>query len=130
MAEIRRPLAITGFTFFITGSIALSMPGEYTVILLALFAVFAIIHRFTVKKYTKHLMLMLAAAVAAVVYISVYSHCFEQKIQSLSTEQSEYTGYINSITNNGYWIIINKDWLLKKKNKPIITTSFKGFQIR
>ena len=109
MAEIRRPLAITGFTFFITGSIALSMPGEYTVILLALFAVFTIIHRFTVKKYTKHLVLMLASAVAAVVYISVYSHCFEQKIQSLSTEQSEYTGYINSITNNentGYTVML------------------------
>ena len=85
------------------------MPGEYTAILLALFALFAVFHKITVNRYTMHLVLMLTIAIAAVAYISVYSHFFEQRIKSISTEQSEYTGYINSITNNentGYTVML------------------------
>ena len=101
MYKIKRPLAVIGFAFFISGSIALSMPKEYTTVLLALFALFGFIHYSTRKVYTKHLMLMLVCAVMSVLYISVYSIVWHNKIDKISTETKVYKGYVTEINNSG-----------------------------
>ena len=109
MSKIKRPLALIGYTFFITGSIILSMPGEYTVVLLALFALFIFIHFHTKKKFTYHLIAMLVTSVAAVVYISLYGFLFQKSIDNISTEKQKYNGYVSSITNTentGYVITL------------------------
>jgi len=100
MNYIKRPLAVIGFTFFITGSIVLSMPGEYTAILLALFALFTFVHYKINGKYTKHLVLMLAVVVVSTAYTFTYNYFYENNIDKLSTDKQIYTGYITSITNN------------------------------
>ncbi len=100
MFKMKRPLAVTGFTFFIAGSITLSMPREYTAVLLALFALFAFIHHRTRRVYTKHLLLMLISALASVVYINVYSVLWQQHIAAIPTDTAEFVGYVSEINND------------------------------
>ena len=99
MYKIKRPLAVAGFTFFITGSTILSMPKEYTAVLLALFALFTFIHSKTAKVYTKHLVLMLVTAVVAVVYINIYGILWHNNISKISTDDAVYNGYISAVNN-------------------------------
>ena len=99
MLKIKRPLAVIGFTFFITGTTVLSMPIEYTVILLALFALFVFIHFITKKKYTKHLAVMLFTAITAVFYVNVYNNIYQKNVESIQTETQKFTGYIKEIKN-------------------------------
>ena len=100
MYKIKRPAAITGYTTFITGSIALSMPVEYTLILLALFALFIIFHYFTKHRYTKHLFLVFITAVLTSLYVLLYSTIYTAGIAKIETNIENHTGYIKSITNN------------------------------
>ena len=100
MYKVKRPIGLTGFTFFISGSIALSMPKEYTAILLALFALFIFIHCRTRKVYTKYLLCIFAAAVAAFAYINIYSSIWTAKIESITTDTAVYKGYISYVNNS------------------------------
>ena len=100
MRPIRRPLALIGFAFFITGSIVLSMPGEYTAILLALFVLSTFIHHKIKGKYTNHLLLVLTVAAISTAYTFTYNHFYENSIDKISTEKQNYTGYVTSVTNN------------------------------
>lgn len=121
MHKIKRPLAVIGFTFFITGTIVLSMPKEYTAILLALFALFVFIHFKTRKIFTKHLLLMIVTSLTAVVYINTYTHFYQRSIDNISTEKQIYTGYVKEITNpdnTGYIIA-----LLDENNREIYNVS-------
>ena len=99
MLKIKRPLAVIGFTFFITGTTVLSMPKEYTAILLALFALFIFIHSRTRKIYTNHLLLMLWTAFVAVMYVNVYTDIYQKNVESIPTENQIFKGYIKEINN-------------------------------
>ena len=121
MHKIKRPLALIGFTFFITGSMVLSMPGEYTAILLALFALFMLFHYFTAKRYTKHLAVMFITVIISVAYIFCYSRVYEDGIDKLPTDIQEYMGYVTAITNNentGYTVAV-----LDEKNREKYSVS-------
>ncbi|MBQ7284065.1 MAG: ComEC/Rec2 family competence protein, partial [Oscillospiraceae bacterium] len=100
MKSIKRPLAVTGFTFFITGSLVLSMPMGYTVVLLALFALFTFIHYKTKKVFTKQLLLMLFTAVAAAVYVNTFAYFYQNRVDSIPTDKQTYTGYVSEIYNS------------------------------
>ena len=121
MLKIKRPLAVIGFTFFITGTTVLSMPKEYTAVLLALLALFVFIHYKTRKLFTKHLLLILATSVAAVLYVNTYTCVYQKNVDSISTEKQIYTGYIKEITNpdnTGYIIA-----LLDENNREMYNVS-------
>ena len=121
MHKIKRPLAVIGFTFFITGTIVLSMPKEYTAILLALFALFIFTHFKTRKILTKQLLLMFVTSLIAVVYINTYTHFYQKSIDNISTEKQIYTGYVKEITNadnTGYIVA-----LLDENNREIYNIS-------
>ncbi len=130
MSKIKRPLALIGYTFFITGSMTLSMPGEYTIILLALFALFTILHYLTEKKYTKHLIVVLVTALTAFCYLHTYNAIFQKNIDNLPKEKTTYNGYISAITNSessGYTVT-----LVDEKGKEIHNVSVyyqKEFQL-
>ena len=100
MTKIKRPLALIGYTFFITGSVTLSMPGEYMIILLALFALFVCLHRFTRNRFTKHLVLVFVTAITAFGFINIYNAEFQKNIENISRDQKVYNGYISAITNS------------------------------
>ena len=100
MLKIKRPLAVTGFTFFITGTIVLSMPREYTAVLLALFALFVFIHYRTRNIYTKHLIVMLVSAVVSVIYINTYTNFYQKYVDSIPKETQTFTAYVKEINNN------------------------------
>ena len=109
MYKIKRPVAITGYTIFITGSIVLSMPVEYTLILLALFALFTIFHYFTKRRYIRHLFLIFITAVLTSLYVMLYSMIYTANIAKIETNIENHTGYIKSITNSdgtGYIITL------------------------
>ena len=109
MNNIKRPVALVGFTGFITGSVVLSMPREYIIILLALFALFTIFHYCTNRKYTKHLATVFVIAVITMIYVILYSKVYVTNIEKISTDTKTYIGYINSITNSdgtGYIVTI------------------------
>ena len=113
--KIKRPVAVVGFTFFISGSIALSMPKGYSAVLLALFALFVFIHYKTRKIYTKHLAVMFIAALVSVAYVNIYSALWQNRIDSMPQDTMEYTGYvskINSSDNTFYTVTV-----LDNKNK-------------
>lgn len=109
MLKIKRPLAVIGFTFFITGTTVLSMPKEYTAILLALFALFVFVHSKTRKVYTKHLLLMLITAVISSVYVNTYTYFYQKNINSISNDTQSFTAYvkeINNIENTSYTLTV------------------------
>ena len=109
MYKIKRPVAITGYTIFITGSIALSMPVEYTLILLALFALFTIFHYFTKRRYIKHLFVAFVTAVLTSLYVMLYGMIYTANIAKIDTNVENHTGYVKSITNSdgtGYIITL------------------------
>lgn len=100
MYKIKRPVAVIGFTFFISGSIALSMPKGYSAVLLALFALFTFIHYKTRTVYTKHLAVMLVSAVVSVAYINVFGVFWQNNIDTIPKDTAEYTGYVSKINNS------------------------------
>lgn len=112
MRKIKRPLALIGYTFFITGSIVLSMPGEYTVVLLALFALLFAVHFITKREFIYHFAVVFIAAAASIIYTGLYGFLYQEQITSLPTEKQIYTGYISSVTNydsSGYIITLIDD---------------------
>ena len=100
MFKIKRPLAVTGFTFFIAGSITLSMPREYTVILLALFALFVFVHSRTKNTHTNYLLCMLVTAVVSFAYINIFSGIWLDRIENIPADTQVYKGYISNIRNS------------------------------
>ncbi|MEG0021024.1 MAG: hypothetical protein RR728_10785, partial [Oscillospiraceae bacterium] len=108
MNRIKRPLAIIGFSFLAASCFTLTVPREYVYILLALFSVFVPIHYFTAKRYTKHLLLVLAVCLISVFYTASYDEAYQFKIDSISTEKQSYTGYVvqkNSMVNPRYYTL-------------------------
>ncbi len=96
---IKRPLAVIGFSFFISIALALSLPREWNIILLAVFALFTFIHN-KIKKTNKNLLLLIfISTVLAVIYVNIYSLFYYKDIQNISTEERKYTGYISKILN-------------------------------
>ena len=88
------------------------MPVEYTVILLALFALFIFIHYKTKYKYTKYLLLMLCTAVVSGVYTNVYTHLYQKSVDKISTDTMVFSGYIKEITNadnTGYIVAVTDE---------------------
>ena len=130
MLKVKRPVAAIGFTFFITGSIILSMPKEYTAILLALFALFVFIHSRTRIIYTKHLLLMFVTAVIAVVYINIYGILWGVHINKISVDTQVFRGYISEINNtdNTSYIVTVTDVKGREKYKANIYYS-SGFEL-
>ena len=130
MLKIKRPLAVIGFTFFITGTTVLSMPKEYIIVLLALFALFVFIHSRTRKIYTKHMLLMLITAISAVVYVNIYTDFYQRAVDSIPTDTQVYKGYVKEITNQentGYIVA-----LLDENKREIYNVSIyyaNGFNI-
>lgn len=99
MKPVKRPLAVIGYTFFISGSIVLSMPKEYANILLALLLLFLIFHFCTARRYTKYILLITAVFFSSSVYIQNYTLMYENKISQIPTDKREYTGYVKSVNN-------------------------------
>ncbi len=116
MKTIDRPLAIIGYTFFIIASLSLSMPKEYLYILLAFLVVLGIIHYFTIKKYTKYILLITITCFIAVIYTYTYIPLHQREIDKIPTHLKEYTGYVYEINNkeNTYYNIVILDEDLKE----------------
>ena len=109
MKTIDRPLAIIGYTFFIIASLSLSMPKEYLYILLAFLVVLGLFHYFTIKKYTKHILLVIITSFFAVAHTYTYISIYQNEIDKISTDLKEYTGYvydINNKENTNYSIVL------------------------
>ncbi|MEG3028930.1 MAG: ComEC/Rec2 family competence protein [Oscillospiraceae bacterium] len=94
MYNVRRPLATIGFSFLAASCITLTVPREYVYILLALLALLLPIHYFTAKRYTKHLSLILAVSLIATAYTITYNDTYQEKINAISTDKQNYSGYI------------------------------------
>ncbi|MBE6894813.1 MAG: ComEC family competence protein [Ruminococcaceae bacterium] len=130
MYTVKRPLAVIGFTFFITSSVMLSLPAEYFAVLLAVFALFVFIHFKTRKVFTKYLLLMLVTAFAAAVYVNAFSYFYQNSVDKISTDTKTYTGYIKEINNpDGTSYIVS---LLNEKHREIYNVSVyysSGFEL-
>lgn len=99
MKTVKRPLAVIGFTFFITGSLVLSLSKEWTVLLLAVFAVFILIHYKTKKVFTKTLLLIFVTAFTAVCYVNTFDYFYQKTVEDIPVDKQTCIGYIKDINN-------------------------------
>ena len=121
MSKVKRPLAVVGFTFFITGGIVLSLPTGRTLALLAVFALLTFIHFITKKKFTKHLLTALITAAIAIVYVNIFKYFYIQSVNSIPKENQNFIGYVSSVDNNSstYYTVT----LLNEQHREIYNVS-------
>ena len=86
--KIKRPLFIFSFSILVVIYVTNTMPERTAYVSLALFALFTVIHRFTENRYTKSMVLAVAAAVAGLLYMELYKANLSARITELESESN------------------------------------------
>lgn len=86
--KIKRPLFIFSFSILVVIYVTNTMPERTAYVSLALFALFTVIHRFTENRYTKSMILAVAAAVAGLLYMELYKANLSERITELESESN------------------------------------------
>lgn len=100
--KIRRPLFVIALSILVVIYAANTMPKSTVMFSLALFALFILIHRFTVNRHTSALVLSFVAMLAGLCYLYGFNIYMNDKTHNLeSMENVTVTGEIKRAGNTG-----------------------------
>jgi hypothetical protein len=101
--KIKRPLLIIALSVLVVINMINTLPESVFYCSLALFVLFVAVHRFTVDRYTHHLVLCLLTAIIAVGWFGVFRNNLNiQTIDLSSKENLVVTGTVTDKDNLGY----------------------------
>ncbi len=145
--KVKRFLAVVSFSILISLYIVLSMPRNIFNVSLALFAIFIIIHRSTVNRYTCEMIVSFISIIIAISYLNIYNFHLSNKISQFDNldnivrtgvvtdkkQQSspiQYTIKIKTIDDNktnNFSVVITTDDVLKVGDYVTLTGKYKSF---
>ncbi len=101
--KIKRPLFIFALSVLVVVYAINTLPESMLYCSLALFVLFAVIHRFTTNRYTHHILLFMLAAIIGAGWFGVFKNNLNDKIKYLlQYEKIDVTAIVLKSENVGY----------------------------